>query len=236
MGRDFNKFTLNEINQYFILKPENIKSGGDLIFHHTSPKIIIRTTADSIVATLEEDKNLVLNSVNIATTKVNCEYSIDSILGIINSSLVGFWYKFAVQEPGKTFAEVKIVYLKRIPIPKFGESSDFLVRNLVKCLIHINNLKSINYHLIFSVLDALVFNLYFPDHMQERKIDVLQFVERDVEKVMKGREFDSLSTEEKENVIEKLHQIWSNPDNEVIKRINLFKEKSPDILKPILES
>lgn len=236
MGRDFNRFYLKEIKQYFILKPENIKSGGDLSFHHTTPKIIIRTTSDGIIATLEKEKNLVLNSVNIGIPKKSNCYSIESILGILNSSLVDFWYRFAVQEPGKTFAEVKIVYMKRIPIPEFEECAEFTISNLVKQLVYINDQKNKQYSLITSILNALVFNLYFPDHMQEREIDVLQFVERDIEKAMQGREFEKLSDTEKEQVIEQLHQTWSHPDSEVRNRIKLFAVRSPEILKPILES
>jgi len=96
------------------------------------------------------------------------------------------------------------------------------------------------------IVDAIVFNLYFPDHMREREIDVLEFVERDIEKVMypklpasgaqKQDAFDTLPDTEKEKVIEQLHATWSDPENEVVKRIAQFKEKSPDILKPILES
>ena len=48
--------------------------------------------------------------------------------------------------------------------------------------------------------------------------------------------FDQLPDEQKETVIEKLHKRWSDPDSEIVKRMNSFAEKSPDILKPILES
>jgi len=236
MGRDFNKFTLHDIKQYFILKPENIKSGGDLSFHHTTPKIIIRTTADGIIATIEKDKNLVLNSVNIAVPKAKQDYSLESVLGIINSRLVDFWYRFAVQEPGKTFAEVKIVYLKRIPFPTFNQLSNFVTQCLVNNLLHINNNKDSLYNYFTTIVDAVVFNLYFPDHMKERGIDVLEFAERDINKVMQGREFEKLSDTEKEQVIEQLHAKWSHPDNEVRNRIKLFAVRSPEILKPILES
>ena len=83
---------------------------------------------------------------------------------------------------------------------------------------------------------TMTINLLIPDHMKERGIDVLEFVERDIDEVMQGREFEKLSDTEKEQVIEALHAKWSHPDNEVVKRMAMFKEKSPDILKPILES
>ena len=88
--------------------------------------------------------------------------------------------------------------------------------------------------------------------MKERGIDVSEFVERDIDEVMaplsqpkadsspsKGEqlwEFEKLSDAEKEQVIEALHTKWSHPDNEVRNRIKLFAVRSPEILKPILES
>jgi hypothetical protein len=53
---------------------------------------------------------------------------------------------------------------------------------------------------------------------------------------MKGREFDSLTDKEKDEVIEGLHTKWTDPNNEVVKRMDQFREKSPDILKVILDS
>ncbi len=72
--------------------------------------------------------------------------------------------------------------------------------------------------------------------MLEKEIDVLPFVEKDIETVMQGRDFEKLKDVEKEAVIEQLHKTWSHPDNEVSNRIKLFAVRSPDILKPILES
>ncbi len=62
------------------------------------------------------------------------------------------------------------------------------------------------------------------------------YVKQDINNAMQGREFDKLSNTEKDKVIAQLHQAWTDPNNEVVKRMAQFKEKSPDILKPILES
>lgn len=147
-------------------------------------------------------------------------------LGLINSSLVNHYFKFFNQTN-----HVPIGEIKDIPIPPLkDESLISLVGGLSKM---INN----NFdHVIFKVIDALIYYLYFPDHMKEQEIDVLDFVERDMQKVQKGREFDSLDVAEKEKVIEQLHSTWSHPDNEVRNRMKLFAVRSPEILKPILES
>ena len=71
--------------------------------------------------------------------------------------------------------------------------------------------------------------------MKERKIDILQFVEKDIEEVLQGKEFQKYNDNQKEQVITELHKRWSDPDSEIVKRMNSFSEKSPEILKPILE-
>lgn len=40
---------------------------------------------------------------------------------------------------------------------------------------------------------------------------------------------------QKEQVITELHNRWNDPDSEIVKRVNRFFEKFPEILKPILE-
>ena len=61
-------------------------------------------------------------------------------------------------------------------------------------------------------------------------------MERNIEEVLQCKDFEQLSEAEKNKVIEQLHARWSDPENEVVRRMGMFKEKSPDILKVILES
>lgn len=52
----------------------------------------------------------------------------------------------------------------------------------------------------------MICELYFPEHMREREIDVLQFVEKDIEEVMQGTDFEILSDTQKGEVISELHR------------------------------
>ncbi|MBK8624130.1 MAG: Eco57I restriction-modification methylase domain-containing protein [Saprospiraceae bacterium] len=151
---------------------------------------------------------------------------------ILNSSI--FWFLAAhfcpilgnFKEGGRI--RFKSTYLENIPLPKLHLNSKKVLINLSQIMHMGAKFK--------NIADAISFNLYFPDHMKERGIDVLEFVERDFAEVLKGMEFESLSDPEKEDVIEALHAKWSHPDNEVRNRIKLFAVRSPEILKPILES
>lgn len=44
-----------------------------------------------------------------------------------------------------------------------------------------------------------------------------------------SREFETLNDAQKEQVITDLHNRWSDPDSEIVKRMNNFSEKSPEI-------
>lgn len=157
-GRDFNKYSKPLAKNTIYAVKENIKSGGDLSHHLKQEKIIIRTTGDAIFATLDLDSHIVLNSVNILYSKNN-EYKNSYLLAIINSRLVNFFYKIQVQEVQKTFAEVKIAYLNRIPIPTSITDS-----NISEKVFEILSLKQENPKADTSSLekeiDQMVYTLY----------------------------------------------------------------------------
>ena len=96
-----------------------------------------------------------------------------------------------------------------------------------------NNNKAIFFD---SIIDGIIFQLYFSDHMTKKQIDILQFVKDDLEKIFKNQNFERLPDNGKEVIVGKLHTRWTHPDSEVRNRIKLFAVRSPEILKPILES
>ncbi len=156
------------------------------------------------------------------------------ILALLNSRLYFHWF----YHRGKRKGEILELYakpLKEVPIHEADISTQILIATLVS-IINILAESNENIHLIDSVIEGCVINLYFPDHMKERGIDLLEFVERDMQEIIQSREFEKLTDTEKKQVIEQLHAKWTDPDNEVRDRIKLFAVRSPDILKPILES
>jgi adenine-specific DNA-methyltransferase len=150
-------------------------------------------------------------------------------LAIINSSLIT-WYHHKRNPKAKKglFPKVLVSDLKKLPIKS---PIDKYIEDLVACIVSImifavdNEVDEIVFHIFDSLLDGLIFELYFPDHMKERKIDVLQFVEKDIEEVMQDNEFETLNDAQKEQVITELHNRWSAPNSEIVKRMSSFSEK-----------
>jgi len=163
------------------------------------------------------------------------------VLSILNSSIFDWYARMNFSSLGDPWnggrLEFKTMYMSNVPIPKNSEEQERLFEIFVNMITFLKqNPKRMEYKFHERILDSLTLELYFPDHMKERGIDVLEFVERDTVAVMQDREFAKLNDTEKEQVIEQLHAKWSHPDNEVSNRIKLFAVRSPEILKPILES
>lgn len=199
--------------------------------YFTKPRIIFREiTGKTIISAFTEKEFVISKSCYSIIGKPE---KLKNLQLILSSSLIGYWVSsIGDKSKQRLFPRITKSAINKIPVKLFP-NTDFAC-NLHDMIAYSSD--SSSFPIFRNIQDALVFNIYFPDHMKERGIDVLEFVERDIDEVMQGREFEKLSDAEKEQVIESLHTKWSHPDNEVIKRIKSFKEKSPEILKPILEA
>ena len=121
-------------------------------------KIIIRQTSDIPIATYDNDKFITRHSIHIIYLN-NDEYKLKSILALINSKLIKFYYKLLVPESGKTFAEVKIVNLKQIPIkPESKTIQEQFVDNVDQILLDKKASKDTQY--LEDQIDLMVYKLY----------------------------------------------------------------------------
>ncbi|WP_053991284.1 N-6 DNA methylase [Mangrovimonas sp. TPBH4] len=164
-----------------------------------------------------------------------------AILSILNSSVFDWYARMNFSSLGDPWnggrLEFKTLYMSKVPIPDSYLNHDDLFEIMVKIITRCKQDKKESHKNQFEkIIDGLAMELYFPNHMKEQEIDVIYYLKKDIDKVLQYREFDSLSDSEKDKVIEQLHTTWSHPDNEVRNRMKLFAVRSPQILKPILES
>lgn len=161
-GADFNKYVLPIVSTYIHFIKENVKSGGDIKYYDVDKKLLIRTTADKIIASIDYNHYFALNSVNVGVP-INNYVSLEFLLAVLNSKLMEYWYRLTVQERNKTFAEVKIVYLERIPIKYNKILQEQIVSYVsellsIKCLTGIyNNIKIEN---VEKKINSLIYKLY----------------------------------------------------------------------------
>jgi hypothetical protein len=239
-GKTIARFLIKPVNKYLKWVPSKINRTRPQHVWDAEKKIVTQRISGGtkpLVVALDKLKKRTFNSVNNIILKQDYNSLYEPLEVILNSDLINWYYANNFSNKSELTVNISKTYLEVIPISKF------LKENWIYCLSEFSEYLrfTIRYSLknfkhLQEISNALVFNLYFPDHMKERGIDVLGFVERDIAEVMQGSEFEKLSDAEKEKVIEQLYTKWTDPDNEVRDRIKLFAVRSPDILKPILES
>ena len=227
------------LGQYKV-KLEKRQDKGDTFYNLRScaylddfekPKIIYQEMVQESSFYYDKDNHFFCNDTGRIITGVHLEY----LTALLNSKLFFFAVKFYYGGGalGSTGVRMKHTFFENFPAIKPTENS---LLPFFTLLIQESKIIGSPTKIFESIVDGCVFNLYFPDHMIEKEIDVLEYVEGDIKKAMKGGDFDNLSDIDKGKVIEQLQLIWTHPDNEVRNRIKLFAVRSPDILKPILES
>ena len=113
-GKDFTRYSFVSSPKMYLKYGQWLAEPREIAPFFKS-KIILRQTADSIIAVLDETKSINLNNVyNIGVS--DPRYDLRYILALLNSKLINIYYQSISQEKGRLFAEVKKVYLEQIPI------------------------------------------------------------------------------------------------------------------------
>lgn len=197
------------------------------------PKMIFMNMSKELVFSYDSKGEFLTNQKCFIVTGNNIKY----LTAFFNSKLFSYFFKDNFPELLGDVRDVSKVYFEKIPV-KLPDNINTIkiIEFLVETIVHVkmNGLKLFTY--LEQMIEGLIFEVYFHDHMREKEIDVLYFVERDVETALQGRCFEELNEQDKDQIILQLHHNWSHPDNEVRNRIKMFAVRSPEILKPILES
>ena len=245
-GKDISKYELNFNNNWVNYQPEEMmkieieRGGGGLrlrvreIFE--SNKILTRQTADSIIATIDTNNYFYSNTIHGTIIKDDT-FEIKFILSILNSNVLKYYYRQTTSEGGKVFAQVKIEILRQMPIKiteKLKQTSfvilvDYLLHLYNKenpaILLHTDNTRIASH--LEDILNMMVYELYFEEHMKEVDLDVLKFVTPVLE---------SLQNLPIEQQIKELYEWYQKPENAVRQRMMLIDTRSPDILAVIHKS
>lgn len=196
-------------------------------------KIVVARMTNNIRAYLDRD-GFSLGKVNLLQKlKLNSKY----ILAILNSKIIDFWYRnvfdaLHMQGGGLGY---ELPYFLDIPISNNLQNL-LLIQEIVTIIEYLVSNDKVEFNIFDTILDSLIFEVYFEEHMKEKQINIIEFVQNDIKEVMQDNSFESLEENQKEQIVQKLYKKWTHPDNEVRNRMKLFTVRSPDILKPILES
>ena len=140
-----NLYRGKHIDRYKLLAPDEfIKYGNWLAAPRNpnlfkNPKILMRRTDDCIKACIENESSIAVNSCHVILLKEELNKTSNHLylLGIINSKLIQ--HIFELQNPqmvDKIFAEIKVVYVEKLPITSFDFSS-FSKRTLYDNMVNL---------------------------------------------------------------------------------------------------
>jgi len=114
-GSLISKYQILWNQNHWILYGPWLAAPRDPRIFQASSKIMVRQTADSIIATLVESGFIARNNIHILLSK-DPDYNLRYILGLMNSSLMDFSYSFMNPEKGEALAEVKKRHVEELPI------------------------------------------------------------------------------------------------------------------------
>jgi TaqI-like C-terminal specificity domain/Eco57I restriction-modification methylase len=137
IGRDFHRYRLLKRPTMYLSYGKWLAEPRESAPFDAAKKIVIRQTADSLIGYLDTEQRINLNNVyNIAPASVDlrAEY----LLALINSKLLNYIYQGISQEKGRTFAEVKRVYLAQLPIVIADSATQNIMSDMVNQLISLH--------------------------------------------------------------------------------------------------
>ncbi len=167
----------------------------------------------------------------IKTDRINLKY----LALLFNSNSNFFYFKNRGSMQGNMLKFDKGSLIK-VPIYYPVKTDNFIVlSDYMKYLNNPNN-KDILSHTeneriashIEYVIDMMVYELYFEDHMKEKGLDVLQFVN--------PQPIENMDEAKKTEIIKDFYMWYQKPENEVRQRILLIETRSKDTLAVIRKS
>ena len=99
------------------------------------PKILIRQTANRIMAAYDEDKWYCLKSGIIIQLPKTSKLSYKYLLGLLNSALMDFLYNDLVNEDNRIFPEVKPIQMFKLPIKIAANEQQIFISKIVTAIL-----------------------------------------------------------------------------------------------------
>ena len=207
----------NEVNKAQsldnILIPEEfpaIQFGIEMLildYNSENEKILFRKIiADTFIATIDISNYYIDQSLYVAIKYPNTKVDLKYFLGLLNSKLLGFFFKKYYSEDDALFPQIKVNELREIPFKIGKEESK--VSKVVSYIMYCSD-KSISHQTFFERLnDAIVYELYLPEEINAGGAEVLKHL-GNLPELKEGQDEKNLKT------IEKVYKELSDPKHPI---------------------
>ena len=131
------------------------------------PKIMCRETGDSIISCFDDFGYYPMNTVICIKLNSTSNEFYKSVCCLLNSTLINFIFKSISQEEGRTFAKVRPINLRKLPLPNFTDRQICLLSDKYEKIINDDN----NKLELIKNLNNIVYRLYELSYDEVKVID-----------------------------------------------------------------
>ena len=199
--------------------------------------IIQRTTSieqkNRIIANIIDPKNFTIPIVteNNTSYMLGKDIKLYYLLGCLSTNLLNFYFNLI-----NSNVHVSAGELNSLPIPIPTPEQEQIITSLVDYLLFLHNEKSpqlishtsnerVIVH-IENIMNMVIYELYFEEHMKEQKIDVAKYLSP---KCLT----ELMNADEKADIIKDFYLWYQSAENIIRQRILLVDTRSPDLIHRI---
>lgn len=208
------------------------------------PKIVIAGMT-KVIEAVYVDKELALG-VGVYGIYDFAGYDPYCLTALLNSKYYSHYFirKFKDKHLAGGYLAINKSTIEEFPLLEVNNNEEYCLKHLSALIhyIYLNIKLKIsdivdNKHiakLFEDVIDGCVFELFFKDHMFNKGLNIVDLLHNEIDKIFGELDFKDFDEPAKKQKIWELYKNLKN--SEVQQRMRLFVAKSPDILKPILQS
>lgn len=143
-GKEIEKYFLKSTSKYILYDRNSFQQVAKDEYYRAEEKLVYKFISKDLVFAYDNKKSLVLNSANIVIPK-KIDYSIKSICVLLNSKVMGFYFKNKINQ-------IKVLKsdLMALPLPKLSYEQDIYLQELFDEIYIMKNDKKIQDY-IYSI-------------------------------------------------------------------------------------
>jgi len=180
-GSDIDRYRIAESTTRFcrtnykgFIRPNEVVHLGENIYKVT-PKILLRQTADHIIAVLDQKGVWFGRSIIAIVPSISTKYRTEYLLGLLNSKYLCSLYHELAHETGRVFAQVKLAKLKQLPIRSINFSNPQEKSKHDKMVALVERMMGLHQRLAKTKGEADKLPLHRQIHATDREIDRLVY-------------------------------------------------------------
>lgn len=216
-GKDIKRYHITFKKNYIEYDRKHLNRARDENIFKSKKIILQRISGGSFPLTAAYDEGVyyTFNSVNNIILKENYQNLIKYLLGILNSSLINWYYGILFSNQSDLTVNISKTYLETLPIKTTNELAIKTVSTLSNIIIFLkSNLTDEMSFYFEQIIDGLVYELYFENEIKQAGCDILKYL-TDLPEIT-----DDMNDDEKMKIITKVFNKLYNKESPV--RKNLF--------------